>query len=433
MEWVPRAAQYATIGPMPVTSVSTRYNLLESPRGRRVLFAALYVSEGAPIGFVWWALPSLLRAQGVDLASITTLTSLATLPWVLKFLVAPLVDASRRAGVLLKHWVLTCQLAMAVALLPMIWLDWQRQFGLVAAVIVTHAVFAAAQDVAIDTLAIQSVPAGELGRINGWMQTGMLGGRAAVAAGSALLASLFGTPGVAVIFVVALIGVPAVLMLVAVTEVRVHRPRFSLKSLLPHLRAPAMLSGMVIALLSGAGFEFFGVSVGPRLVEEGGGGGTLAAFYGLIAPAGLAGGALLGGVLADRRGVVMATAVSLAVLTAVLLTVAVGEMADVLGSVRLPLSGCVYVAIGALTATSYALFMTLSRGEYSATRFSLLMAMTNACEAWAGFVGGRFAGQSYGMTLMALTVVACVAAVPLYLVGRSHGKGVWDGSRTSAV
>jgi hypothetical protein len=34
---------------------------LKHPVGRRVLFGALYLSEGAPIGFVWIALPTLLR------------------------------------------------------------------------------------------------------------------------------------------------------------------------------------------------------------------------------------------------------------------------------------------------------------------------------------------------------------------------------------
>jgi MFS transporter, PAT family, beta-lactamase induction signal transducer AmpG len=413
--------------------VRSRPNLLASPGGRRALFAALYVSEGAPIGFVWWAMPSLLREQGVALASITTLTALATLPWVLKFLAAPLVDASLRLGVLLKHWILVCQLTMAAVLVPMLWLDWRVEFDLLLVVIVTHSIFAAVQDVAIDTLAIQSVPSSELGRVNGWMQAGMLGGRAAVAAGSALIAAAFGTPAVAVVIVIALIGAPALLLVAVATEPRVQRPRFELRSLLPHIRAPSMLYGLAIALLIGAGFEFFGVSVGPRLIDEGRSGTALALFYGLMAPAGLAVGALLGGALADRRGVVKATAMSLAALTALLLMVAVGQMTGGLAGVSLPLSMSVYLAIGALTASCYALFMTLSQGEFSATRFSLLMAMTNACEAWAGFVGGRFAAQNFGLTLLALTVVACVAVWPLYALSRGHQKGVLDGSTTITI
>jgi PAT family beta-lactamase induction signal transducer AmpG len=408
--------------------VTTRPNLLASPRGRRTLFAALYLSEGAPIGFVWWAMPSLLREQGIALASITTLTALATLPWVLKFIAAPLVDASLQLGVRLKHWILACQLMMATVLLPLIWLDWRTQFDWLLAIIVTHSIFAATQDVAIDTLAIQTVPEHELGRVNGWMQAGMLGGRAAVAAGSAVIAAAFGTPAIAVVVLVVLIAGPAVLLIAAATEPHVRRPHFDLRSLLPHVRTPSMMYGVAIALLIGAGFEFFGVSAGPRLIDEGRSGTVLAVFYGLLAPAGLAVGALLGGALADRRGVVYATFLSLAALTTLLVTVAIGQMTGGVAGMSLPLSAAVYFAIGALTASCYALFMTLSRGDFSATRFSLLMAMTNACEAWAGFVGGRFAAQNFGVTLLALTLVACIAIWPLFALGKRYGKGSLDES-----
>ena len=35
-----------------------------SSRGRLALFTLLYASEGAPIGFIWWSLPTLLRERG---------------------------------------------------------------------------------------------------------------------------------------------------------------------------------------------------------------------------------------------------------------------------------------------------------------------------------------------------------------------------------
>jgi hypothetical protein len=66
--------------------------------------------------------------------------------------------------------------------------------------------------------------------------------------------------------------------------------------------------------------------------------------------------------------------------------------------------------------------MQLARGEYAATRFSVFMAMTNACEAWAGFVGGRFGGSHYGFTLLALSGVASLAALPLYVLAKDKKK-----------
>jgi hypothetical protein len=128
---------------------------------------------------------------------------------------------------------------------------------------------------------------------------------------------------------------------------------------------------------------------------------------------------MVGGLLADRLGVIRATATSLAVLSAVLVLVALDDFAPGLYASPVPLFALVYWGIGALTASSYALFMTLSRGEFAATRFSVFMAMTNACEAWAGFVGGRFAVHGYGLTLLSLTAVSCMAALPLAMVSKS--------------
>jgi len=40
--------------------------LTHTAAGRRTLFGALYFSEGAPIGFIWWALPLLWALRGGD-------------------------------------------------------------------------------------------------------------------------------------------------------------------------------------------------------------------------------------------------------------------------------------------------------------------------------------------------------------------------------
>ena len=69
-------------------------------------FALLYLAEGAPIGFLWWAMPTLLRTEGVAVERITTLTALLVLPWTGKFLWAPLVDAIRGPKWGFRHWAM---------------------------------------------------------------------------------------------------------------------------------------------------------------------------------------------------------------------------------------------------------------------------------------------------------------------------------------
>jgi PAT family beta-lactamase induction signal transducer AmpG len=194
------------------------------------------------------------------------------------------------------------------------------------------------------------------------------------------------------------------------------------RGLLGTIATRATFAGLAVALLIGAGFEFFGVSVGPRLVDLSYSDTSVAWFYGLFAPAGLALGALLGGALSDRFGAVQGSALALTIMTALLAIIAFDDYMPGLLSMPMAWYSVAYFAIGLLTASSYALFMALSRGRYAATRISLFMAMTNACEAWAAFVGGRLAVQSYGFGLLVLAAVACLALLPLFVLRQSESR-----------
>ncbi len=167
-------------------------NLLDTPRGRRLLFTILYAAEGGPIGLIWWALPTLLRVRQVPVGKITTVLALLVLPWAFKFLWAPLVDTLRPPGWGFKAWIACSQVLMGLTLVPLICLDPAAQFETVAGLLFLHAVAAATQDVSVDALAIRVVPAAERGSINGYMQAGMLVGRSLFGGGALLLGDRLG-------------------------------------------------------------------------------------------------------------------------------------------------------------------------------------------------------------------------------------------------
>ncbi len=377
------------------------------------------------MGFIWWALPTLLARAGVGVEAITTMTAVATLPWVLKFLAGPLVDASLMRGVRLRTWILTSQSAMVVSLAALAFVDWPNELTLLTVLLVAHAVCAATQDVAIDTLAIRVVPPAELGRINGSMQAGMLTGRALVAAGTVAMAGAFG-PAAPIIGVSLVVALPMLLVARATPELPV------VASAIPPVRAwLAALSGrnallaIGIALTAGAGFEFLSVVIGPLLVQAGATDGQVSTFFGVMAPVGLVAGALFSGRVTDRVAPLRGTAlgiVAIAVLVGALgVAMATGPGPDA-GALLVAVS-VIYVAIGFFTAASYALFMRLARGELVATRFAVFMAMTNGCEAWAGFAGGRFQGEiGYGLTLLLLVGISLVALPLLWRLSVNRGK-----------
>ncbi|HSQ68778.1 MAG TPA: MFS transporter [Steroidobacteraceae bacterium] len=377
------------------------------PAGRdRLLFTTLYFAEGVPIGFLWWALPAVLREQSVQVDRITTLTAALAVPWTLKFLAGPAIDRSVARGARLRSWILGCQLAMGFALLPLAAHESLPGFALLLGLLFIHACFAAVQDVAIDALCIRTVPADRLGNINGWMQFGMTAGRAVAAASVPMIIYTVGWR-LAIGLVVALVWLPMLVVALMAREPPRPQSRSSAEGGgLGQLLSRALVPAIGVALLAGAGFEAVGALSGPLLVDLRFEPALRSAFFGAIAPIGLATGGLLAAVLADRLG--LRGAVALGVLGTAIAASALGYSvsADVLPEGRythLALFGAVYLGAGFLISASYACFMNIVKGHWAATRFSLLMALTNACESASALIAGRLvAPLGYGGALIAL-------------------------------
>ncbi len=168
-------------------------NLLDSRNGRFLSFGLMYVSEGIPYGFTSAAVVAYLRSQGVALDDIGLLVAMLFLPWSFKWAWAPLVDLFRfnRFGGR-KLWIVFCTTMMALTLLLILLLDATENFELLLVLVVLNNVFAATQDVAIDSLAISTLHPDERSRGNGFMFGGQYSG---IALGGAGAIALFGVIG----------------------------------------------------------------------------------------------------------------------------------------------------------------------------------------------------------------------------------------------
>jgi len=380
-------------------------------------FALLYFSEGAPIGFLWWALPTLLRAEGVAVERITALTATLVLPWTLKFLWAPLVDAWRGPRWGFRHWAMAAQLGMGLALLPLTMIDPADGFAWWVGLLLLHAVCASTQDVAIDALAVASVAATGRGRLNAAMQIGMLAGRSLFGGGAIVLASRGGWPLVMGALVVAVWGSLVVLLTQVAEPARVageSRRQFwsTLRAVLA--RRPTWL-GLGFALLAGAGFEAAGALAGPLLIDRGVGEQTTGFFFALPVVALMAVGGWVGGRWADGGSRRHRVAAMLAAVTASVALLGAAIWLGTGGTGAMVMLGAVYLAIGGFTAASYALFMDLTDRRLGATQFSTFMAATNGCEAWAVALAGvvvSAAGYGPALLLMAGLGLIAVALLP---------------------
>jgi predicted MFS family arabinose efflux permease len=134
-----------------------------SPAVRFGLLASLYLSQGLPFGFFTQALPVLLRQRGTSLPEIG-LTNLLALPWLLKFVWAPLVEG-RAHGVLGRRrgFILPVQLATCAVLLVVAALDPARSMAPVLGAVLITNLLAASQDIATDGLAVDLLGPDERG------------------------------------------------------------------------------------------------------------------------------------------------------------------------------------------------------------------------------------------------------------------------------
>lgn len=413
-------------------------DLLASARRRRALLTALYAAEGAPIGYLWWAIPVKLRAAGVPVQDVAALAALLTLPWSVKFLWAPLVDVlrSRRFG--LRPWIAGAQLAMGLTLLPLVGLDLVADFHSLTLFLLLHAVCAATQDVAIDALAVRRVPAAELGDASAWMQLGMLVGRG-LFGGLALVAEAHVGSSAVVLALVGTLWATSGVVLFARDRgdpggaggVRERLGAFAAR-LASVLRRRATWLGLAFAALAGAGMEATGALASPLLVDRGLSPEQAGRFFALPAVLCMAAGLWIGGRLSDRLPRVRAAAGALVAMALGAALVAAATRAAPAAGHALLLSalGLAYVLFGVLTCASYALLMQLTDPRLGGTQFSAYMGAVNLCYVWSAWSAGQIAGRAdYAVAIATLATASLSGLALLPAIGRFLAARAFPGSR----
>ena len=169
--------------------------LATSARTRYATGALAYFAQGIPKGLLHIALPAWLAVEGVAPAEIAAFLGVIMLPWAFKLVVGPLMDHYEYLPMGKRRpWVLAMQLGMVVSLLGLGLVDDPAsEVGLLMAVGFVINAFTAAQDVAVDGMAIDLVPIEEEGRLNAYMSFGKAIGWAAASAVTGTLLVLAGT------------------------------------------------------------------------------------------------------------------------------------------------------------------------------------------------------------------------------------------------
>ena len=286
--------------------------ILATRRGRLLSFFLLYVTEGLPLGFNAVALAALMRKEGLGPGAIGLFVSTLYLPWSWKWIMGPLVDMiySNRWG-RRRAWIVACQSLMALTLLLAMGVDFSSQFRLFTAIILVHNVFAATMDVAIDALAIATLPSQERGTANGLMFAGAYLGNALGGSGVLFLMPYVPISATFLLVVGAILSVTALVSvrLLESDHVAAPRTRQPLAEVVAYVRSLAAsclgsrngIAGLLFAILP-VGAYGLGLAMQSNLAVELGLNETHIGWLNLWSTVTAAGGCVLGGLLSDRWG-----------------------------------------------------------------------------------------------------------------------------------
>jgi MFS family permease len=396
-------------------------NMLETKSGRSILATALYLTEGAPIGFIWWAMPTLLRNEGIKIESITLLTAILVFPWVFKFLWAPLIDSFRDEKRGYKFWILISQTMMGLFLLPLIFIQPQNNFYLWGSLLFLHSIFAATQDVSIDALVINVVVKNERGKINGFMNAGMLIGRSIFGGVTLIIAASIGLEYVIILLIITIFSTMFLLVFVKepkVIEKTQNQFKIFKQNFVLSFREKNTWFAILFALTAAAAFESAGALAGPFLTDLNIKTESIGVLFAFPVVAAMLIGGIIGGYISDKfERKKMVTIFLIGFVVCVLIISAYNLSGGILHFFYFSLFTLMYFFVGLFTASSYALFMDLTNPKIGGTQFSTYMAATNGCEAWAVWLAGIItAGYGYSQAFIFMCFISLLSILLLRII-----------------
>lgn len=141
---------------------------------------SLYIAQSIPMSFFSTVVPVIMRQEHFSLESIGLL-QLVKLPWIFKFLWAPLVDNHASNRKQLRKWIVLSELFYAFVILSISFFSLQTDFKLIIILMIIAFIASATQDIATDIFAIRILKPEEKSVGNG------------IQSGGSFIGSLFGT------------------------------------------------------------------------------------------------------------------------------------------------------------------------------------------------------------------------------------------------
>ena len=413
-------------------------NVLNTRTGRLATFGTLYVAEGIPLGFTVTAMAAYMRRDGLDVAQIGAFVAMLYVPWSFKWAWAPLVDLiklERFGG--RTAWIAACLVMMIATLFVAGSIDFLNNFQLLLVLIFIHNCFAATQDVAIDSLAVNTLQEDERGKGNGFMFAGAYVGQGLGGGGALFVAGLWGFEA-ALTYACALLSLVLVFALVFVRDpglgqhavdkgVSLWRSFIaSVGDFLKELyrgffqsgRGP--MAGVLFSLLP-MGAMSLSTAIGPAMQVDFGLEDTQLAQLSLYVTLLSGLGCVIGGWLGDALGLRKMVGLFFAMTGVPVLYLAMNISGEA-GLAGVPLSAfyATFMTFGFILGLHYgtraAVFMSLTNPLVAATQFTGFMALSNLAitytNVWQGWVADAY-GYSTVLYIDAALIILPLLVLPL--------------------
>jgi PAT family beta-lactamase induction signal transducer AmpG len=386
-------------------------------RTKFFVVAVLYFSEGLPFGLINNLLSVYFRVRKISLEEIGLL-SLLGLAWSLKIFWAPLVDRFGRRYL----WILPAQLAVAICSAILALLDPISQKALFWVALAGICLASATQDIAADAYTIDILEEGELGPANGIRSASY---RVALVTSGGVLVMLSDVTGWSFTFVAAaLIMVALALIVVSLPAFRQRRPVRAASLTLRDqyvnpvrglFLKPNFWLAVIFILLFKVGEAMLVAMANPFWIDRGFTPGQIGFAVGTLGTMASIAGALSGGVLTARWGILKA----LWILGAIQAAASLGYT---LSSLPYAPSYAIYLAavleslaIGLATAAFLSFLMKICDKQFSATHYAFLSILFGLGRSLAGVLSGYSASYLGYPVFFFATFVIGLAPLPLII------------------
>ena len=271
-----------------------------SDRNKKLLtLLSLYVVQSIPMSFFSTVVPVIMRQQHYSLEAIG-LMQLIKLPWVIKFLWAPLVDRTGSGTKGYRRWIIISECFYAACIAALAFFSLEHQFYVIIAFMVLAIAASATQDIATDAWAILTLKKDERSLGNSMQSMGSFLG-AMVGSGALLIVYHYlGWSWLLIALAcVVLIAIVPVMIYKPVSVIR-RRPRsksVSLKDIGSFFSQPAIWKQLLVLALFQTALVGIMTMIKPLMIDTGYSARDVGIISGLFGTAFGAGCALLAGIL----------------------------------------------------------------------------------------------------------------------------------------